>query len=254
MSFEAALVVATFIIFTAVFFILVRVNKGRMQQKEEDLRKAATLRGWTFEKKTEGGYCIYHYTGTSEGVAWEAESAVFVAGGNNRRKRRHIARWHGKWSPGVTAPIVAIGVPKGKEGFATSVAQGDGFFARLAVKAAGFAFDKAIDVYFGDAIGKEIDAGTLRRVESPAVPGFIVMAGNVDEGSRILTEGLQRALVEASNTPGNVLAETDRPYLLVRPQGLSLARMDQFRDVAEIEQFIKAGLGLTGAFRFGRRG
>lgn len=252
MSFEASLFVAFFIISTAVVLVLVRVTKGRIQAKEDELRKAAMLRGWTFEKTTERGYRIYRYTGTTDGVAWEAESAVLVAGGNSRHKRRHIARWHGKWSPGVTAPIVGLGVPKGKEVFATSVAQGDGFFARLAVKAAGFAFDKAIDVYFGEHIGKEIDAGALRRVESAAVPGFIVMAGNVDEASRILAEGLQRALVDASHTPGNVLADTDRPYVLVRPQGISLARMEQLRDVAEIDQFIKAGIGLARSFRFGR--
>ncbi len=117
MSFQAALIIASFVIFVAVFFVLARLTKGRIQEKEEDLRKAAMLRGWTFEKKTERGYRIYRYTGTTEGVAWEAESAMLVAGGNHHRRRRHIARWHGKWSPGVTAPIVGLGVPKGKEVF-----------------------------------------------------------------------------------------------------------------------------------------
>jgi hypothetical protein len=252
MSFDASMFVAVLIIFSAVFFVLTRAAKGRIEAKEEELRKAATMRGWTFATSLEHGYRIYRYTGTTQGVAWEAESARLVAGGNSRRQRRHIARWHGKWAPGVTAPIVGIGVPKGKEVFNTSFAQGDGFFARLAVKAAGFAFDKAIDVYFGEQIGKEIDAGALRRVEHPTVPGFIVMAGNLDEASRILSEGLQRALLDASSEPGNVLAETDRPYVLVRPKGISLARMEQFRNISELEQFIKAGVGLTRSFRFGR--
>jgi hypothetical protein len=252
MSFQAALIVASFVIFVAVFFVLSRLSKGRIQQKEEDLRKAATVRGWTFDKKHDRGYRIYRFSGTTEGVAWEAESLQLVAGGNRHQRRRHIARWHGRWNPGVNAPIVALGVPKGKELTGAGVAQGDGFFARMAVKAAGFAFDKAIDVYFGHEIGEQIDAGQLRRVEHPAVPGFIVMAGNVDEASRILSEGLQRALVDASNAPGNVLAETDRPYVLVRAQGISLARMEQFRDMPELDQFIKAGIGLTRSFRFGR--
>lgn len=254
MSFEASLFVAVFIILSAVFFVLVKVSKGRMQAKEDELHKAATLRGWTFAKTMERGYRIYRYTGTTEGVAWEAESARRMSGGNSRHKRRQIARWHGKWSPGVTAPIVALGVPKGKEKMGAGVAQGDGMFARMAVKAAGFVFDKALDVYFGHEIGAEIDAGDLRRVEQPAVPGFIVMAGNVDEASRILSEGLHRALVDASNDAANVLSETDRPYVLVRPKGISLARMEQFRDVTEIDQFIRAGIGLARAFRFGRPG
>jgi hypothetical protein len=33
---------------------------------------------------------------------------------------------------------------------------------------------------------------------------------------------------------------------------ISLARMEQIRQIDELEQFIKAGVGLTRAFRFGR--
>ena len=226
MSFEASLFGAFVIVSIAVILVLVRVTKGRIEAKEEELRKAALLRGWTFEEKTERGYRIYRFTGTTEGVAWEAESARPVAGDKHDQPRRPVAKWHGKWSPGVTAPIVGIGVPKGKEGSTTPVAQMHGFFVRLAVKASEFAFNRMLDVYFGDQIGKEIDAGALRRVESAAVPGFIVMAGNVDEASRILSEGLQRALVDASSTPGNVLAGKNRPFVLVWPQGISLARYE----------------------------
>jgi hypothetical protein len=254
MSFQAALIIAAFVIFVAVFFVLLRVIKGRSQAKEEELRKAALLRGWTFEEKTERGFRIYRYSGTTEGVAWEAESARPVAGHNHDDQPRFaVAKWHGKWSPGVTAPIVAIAVPKGKEGSTTPEAQMDGFFAGLVVKLAGLGYNRMLDAYFGDQIGKEIDAAALRRVESAAVPGFIVMAGNVDEASRILSEGLKRALVDASSTPGHVLADKNRPFVLVWPQGISLARLKQFRDIAEVERFIHAGVGLTRGFRFGRR-
>jgi hypothetical protein len=253
MSSPVAVIAAFLVFYVAVFVVLPRLTKRRIPAREDDLRTAAVLRGWTFERKTEGGYHIYRYTGTAEGVAWEAESAQPMAGYNHEgQERRNVARWHGKWSPGVTAPIVAFGVPKGKEGFTRAIAQGDGYFARLAVKIAGFAFNQALDVYFGDQIGKEIDAASLRRVESAAVPGFIIMAGDVDEASRILSEGLQRALVEASSTPGHLLAEKDRPFVLVWQQGISLARMRQFRDVADVERFTQAGMGLTRAFRFGR--
>ena len=256
MSFEASLFVAFVIVSAAVILVLVRLAKGRNEAKEEDLRKAALLRGWTFEENTEPGYRIYRFTGTTEGVAWEAESGRPVAWDKHKhddQPRLAVAKWHGKWSPGVTAPIVAIAVPKGKEGSTSPVAQMYGFFARLWVKVAEFAFNKMLDVYFGDQIGKEIDAVALRRVESAAVPGFVVMAGNVDEASRILSEGLKRALVEASSTPGNVLAEKNRPFVLVWPQGISLARLKQFRDVEEVERFTQAGIGLTRAFRFVRR-
>jgi hypothetical protein len=252
MSSETATFLALFIIATSVIIVLTRFSKGRSQEKEEELRKSVMLRGWTFDSRLDGGYRIHRFTGTTDGVSWEAESAKLVAGGNRRERRRHMARWHGKWSPGVSAPIVGMGVPKGKEVLGTTIAGGDGFFARMAQKAAGLMFDKAIDVYFGKEIGEQIDAEELRRVENVSVPGFILMAKDVQEGSRILTEGLQRALVDATNDRNNVLADEDRPWLLVRAQGISLARMEQFRDAGELERFIKAGVGLTRSFRFGR--
>ena len=251
-SVGAALALAFFIIFTAVILVASRASKGRMQAQEDELRKAAALRGWTFNSTHERGYRIYKYSGTTNGVAWDAESAKLMAGGNKHGRRRHIGRWHAKWSPGLTAPLVAMGVPKGKEVLDFQVAQGDGFFARMAQKAVGFAFDKAIDVYFGPEIGAEVDAGTLKHVSEPSVPGFIFVAGNVDEARRILAEGLQRALHDATNSNTSVLADEDRPYLLLRPRGISLARMEEFRDVEELEQFVRAGVGLTRAFRFGR--
>jgi hypothetical protein len=251
MSSEAATLVALFIIVTAIFIVLSRLSKARLQEKEEALRKSAQLRGWTFNSKLDRGYRIYTFSGTTDGVAWEAESAKLVAGGNKRQRRRHIARWHGKWSPGVTAPIVGMGVPKGKE-MTHNIAQGDGFFARMAQKAAGYALDMGIDIYFGKEIGGQIDAHTLKHVEAPSVPGYIFMAGNPDEAKRILAEGLQRSLLDATGDKNNVLSDEDRPYLLLRPHGISLARMEQIRNVEELQQFVKAGVGLTRAFRFGR--
>ena len=252
MSFEAAIIVSVFIITTALIFVASRFTKGRMQAKEDELQRAASTRGWTFSKTHERGYRVYKFAGTTDGVAWEAESAKLMSGGNNRNRRRQVARWHGKWSPGVTAPLVAMGVPKGKEVMQFQVAQGDGFFAKMAQKAVGFAFDKALDVYFGHDIGAQVDAGTLKHVAEPSVPGFIFMAGNVDEAKRILSEGLQRALLDATNNTSNVLSENDRPSIMVQTNAVSLARMEQFRDVNELDQFIRAGVGLTRAFRFGR--
>lgn len=252
MSFEAAIIVSVFIITTAFIFVASRFTKGRMQAKEDELQRTASARGWTFSKTHDRGYRIYKFSGTTDGVAWEAESAQLMAGGNKRERRRRVARWHGKWSPGVTAPLVAMGVPKGKEVMQFQVAQGDGFFAKMAQKAVGFAFDKALDVYFGHDIGAQVDAGTLKHVAEPAVPGFIFMAGNVDEAKRILTEGLQRALLDATNNTSNVLSENDRPSIMLQTNTVSLTRMEQFRDVNELDQFIRAGVGLTRAFRFGR--
>ena len=251
MSSDAAVIVAIFIIVTTLTLLMAFVGRRRIQAKEEEMQRAAATRGWTFDKRHEDGYRIYRYRGTTDGVEWTAESARLASGGNNRRRRREVARWHGKWSPGVSAPIVALGVPKGKEQAGQGIAQGSSLAARLAVQAATFIFDKALDVYFGKEVGKQIDAGKLKRLDSAGVPGFIIMAENTDEASRVLSEGLHNALVTASNDAANVLSENDRPYVLVRPEGVSLARMEQFRDLEELEQFIQAGVSLKRAFRFG---
>ena len=252
MPFDAALLIAFFLIVASIVVVLSRLNRGKVQAREDELKRAASARGWTFCTTRERGYRIHRFSGTTDGVAWEAESAKLVAGGNQRERRRHVARWHGQWSPGVQAPFVAMGVPKGKEALSFNLAQGDGFFARMAQKAVGFAFDKAIDVYFGDAIGKQVDATTLKHVNEPSVPGFIFMAGDVDEAKRLLTEGLHHALLEATTNSANVLGNDDRPSLLLRPHGISLARMEELTDAQEVEQFVRAGVGLTRAFRFGR--
>jgi len=60
-----------------------------MQAKEDELRKSALLRGWTFDAKPDGGYRIHRFSGITDGVAWEAGSAKLVA----RRQRAH--RRHG---------------------------------------------------------------------------------------------------------------------------------------------------------------
>lgn len=252
MPFEAALFVGFFIIAAAIVVVVTRLNRGKVQAQEDELKRAASARGWTFSSTTERGYRVYKFSGITDGVPWEAESAKHVAGGNRRERRQHVSRWHGKWSPGLSAPMVAMGVPKGKEVMSFQVAQGDGFFARMAQKAVGFALDKAIDVYFGPEIGAEVDAGTLKHVNEPSVPGFIFVAANVDEAKRLLAEGLQRALQDATNSNTNVLADEDRPYVLLRPHGISLARMEEFRDIQEVELFVRSGVGLTRAFRFGR--
>jgi hypothetical protein len=252
-SFELALILAIFIIIVAIFAVGAMYGSRRQREKEEELQRAASARGWKFESVSEKGYRVHRWTGTTEGIPWTAESLRLAAGGNKRHRRRHIARWHGSWRPGINAAIAIMGVPKGKEAVATTAGDGEGFFVKLAQKAAGFAFDKAIDVYFGHGPGEQVDAATMRRVDGQNLPGFIVMAIDQDEGTRILAQGLERALVDASNDKSSVFSEEDRPWLLLQPDAIRLARMEMFRDIKELEGFIRAGVGLTHAFKFGHR-
>jgi hypothetical protein len=251
MSVEAAIILAI-VILVVTFVVVVVVAVSRQQKaKEEEMQRAASARGWNFESKTEGGYRVHRWTGATEGVSWTAESLTYRGSSKNNQKRRHISRWHGAWNPGISGAIVAIGLPKGKEDLGRTIAAGDGFFAKLAQKAAGFALDKAIDAYFGDAPGKEVDAGAMHRIEAKT-PGFVVMAANKDEGARVLHQGLEQALVTAASDSSSVLSEEKRPWILMRPHAVSLARTEPFRDVNEIEAFIRAGVGLTRTSKFGR--
>jgi hypothetical protein len=249
MSFDTALIVATFILVTTVFFGLVFISSRRRKAQEEELQRAASSRGWKFESVREHGYRIHRWTGTTEGVAWTAESLDMISGGKRRHRRRHIGRWRGAWSAGPNQPVLFMGMPKGAEVPAFSVAQGEGFLAQMAAKAAGYAFDLALDVYFGKAIGADVDATLMRRVNVD-MPGFIVMASDVAEGERFLAEGFERAMVDASNGKTSLLADDDRPWVLMRRQDLTLARMEKLRTIEEIGAFIQAGVALTRVARF----
>jgi hypothetical protein len=253
MSFELAMILAFAILIVTVVAMGAIIGSRTQAAKEDELKSAASARGWRFESKLEKGYRVHRFTGSTDGVSWVAESLRHAAGGNNRQnRRRHIARWHGAWNPGVFKPIAVMGVPKGKEMMGTAVAAGDGFFAKLAQKAAGFAFDKAIDVYFGAEIGTQVDAGKMQRVDGEKVPGFIVMAEDKDEGTRILSQGFEKAIADASKDKASVLSHDDRPWILLRPNGISLARMERYRDINEIDSFVRAGVALTRAFKFSR--
>lgn len=250
MTFSVAVVVASFILVFAVIAMSVFLGSRRREAREDELKQAASARGWQFESVTERGYRVHRWTGTSEGVAWRAESLHYTSG-NRRQRRPNIARWHGDFNPGLTSPVVCMGVPKGKELHTTQMTPSDNFFGKLAQKAVGFAFDKAIDLYFGEVLGREVDAGTMHRVETK-LPGFIVMAANKDEGARLLAQGLEQSLTAATHDPGSAFSSEDRPWILLRPHGISLARTEEFRDVNEIDSFSRAGLALTRSSKFAR--
>lgn len=253
MPFEVAIIIAIFILVTTLVVMMVLITSRRQAAKEEEMKRAASARGWKFESVRKKGYRVYRWTGSTDGVSWVAESLARSAGSNNRQeRRRHIARWQGNWSPGINGAIVAIGFPKGKEDLGKTILSVEGwFFAALAKKAAGYALDKAIDVYFGEGPGKEVDARVMHRLETKT-PGFIVVAKDKDEGSRIMSQGLEKALVDASNDKTSVLSNEDRPWLLLRPNTISLARMERFRDITEVESFVRAGVALTRTSKFGR--
>lgn len=127
----------------------------------------------------------------------------------------------------------------------------DSFLGKLAQKAVGFAFDKAIDIYFGLELGKEVDAGAMHRVATK-LPGFIVMAASKDEGARMLAQGFEQSLTSATRDPNSVFSHADRPSILLRSKGISLARTEEFRGLDDIDSFTRAGVELTRSSKFSR--
>jgi hypothetical protein len=250
MPINVAIVVATMILTTTAIVLLVVSHSRKRAAKEDDLKRAASARGWQFAARTDGGYRVHQWSGTTAGVSWRAESLDYTSR-NSRQNRPNISRWHGDWSPGINAPIVCMAVPKGKEIHGTQATPSDSFLGKLAQKAVGFAFDKAIDLYFGDVLGKEVDAGAMHRVDTN-VPGYIVMAANKDEGARIAAQGLEQSLASATNDPDSALSSANPPSILLRPKGISLARTSEFRDLNDIERFTRAGLALTRSSKFTR--
>jgi hypothetical protein len=117
----------------------------------------------------------------------------------------------------------------------------------------GFAFDKAIDVHFGKELGDQVEAETLHRVDSTKIPGYVVLAADKEEGTRVLSQGLEAALINATGDKSSLLSSDNRPWILIRPNGISLARLERIRDLDELDAFIRAGTSLTRAFTFGRR-
>lgn len=251
MPVNAAIAIATFIIATTVIATIVMLASRRRQAQEDDLKQAASTRGWQFASVSERGYRVHRWSGTTEGVAWRAESLHYTSN-NSKQHRPNLARWHGDFNPGFSAPIVCVAAPKGKEIPSFSGTQGDGVLAKLAQKAVGFAFDKLIDLYFGDALGKQVDAAALHRVDT-TLPGYVVMAMSKDEGARVLSQGLERSLRDASSDQASVFAADNRPSILLWPKGISLARTTEFRDAGDVDSFVRAGIALTRANRFAQR-
>jgi hypothetical protein len=250
MSTNAAIVIATAILPGAILVLALFIASRRRRAREDELRRVAVTRGWQFESASARGYRVHRWIGTTDGVAWRAESWHSLSR-KNRQRRPDLARWHTDFSFGIGSPIVCMAVPKGKAIAAAPAHEGDGVLAKLAQKAFGFAFDKAIDLYFGDTLGKEVDAGALHRVDSTA-PGFVVMAADKSEGARILASGLEQHLTAAASDPASALAGQQAAAILLRPHGISLARLGELDGVEDVERFTRAGVGLTRSSKFAR--
>ncbi|MEO8680038.1 MAG: hypothetical protein ABI665_13380 [Vicinamibacterales bacterium] len=243
MTYETAIVVSSIVLVATVVILIVMAASRRLAAQNEELKQQASMRGWTFEYERKGSYRIRRWRGTTDGVAWTAES-LERRGKENRRPVR-LSRWRTTASRGPAAPIVCMGHALDKAPPTFKMAMGDSVFAHLAQKVAGFAFDKAIDSYFGEEIGRDVDATALRPVPNVTIPGFILMAADPDAAARVLFQGLTNTLTTATTDPQSVFGAGDRPWVLLWKDGVSLGRTGRFAATSDIEKFARAGVTIA---------
>jgi hypothetical protein len=209
-----------------------RWARRKSQQQRDLMRAGSTARGWSCEWQIDGAHDLTRWEGKTDGVPWTAEY----------RRLRHKRK-------GQNAPVLLMGVPKGKEIPAVTLAQGDGLLASLAQKAAGFAFDKSLDLFFGAEVGQQIDARTLRAVESVVLPGLMVMAADNTAGAFWLNQTGHRSAIETLlRDPSSALSDdVDRPWVLLMGAQVRLARMAPVTKVEDLERLVRAGVALVRA-------
>lgn len=224
---------------------LSRLERARRERREEAFRSEARARGWQFEAADEGAFRVMRWRGITDHVTWTAEYRRRTRKRNQRHGSPFRFVWWADTLRGPSSPILFMGVPRGKETPAFRFAQGDGLVARLAQKAAGFSLDLSISMYFGPDAGNQVDAGALKPVEPGAPPGFVVMATDPSEGTRLLLGGWSEAMSAQTRDVQSALSDEQRPWVLLLPRRVSLARMGAIRSAADVERFARAGASLV---------
>jgi hypothetical protein len=242
------------VFFALVTLLLWMVTRSARQQREKlqaQLAADAATRDWTFDSATEGLFDLQRWSGQTDGHRWTAEYRRGRRRKGSGRTRTHRLRWWTEGFGGPSTPILLIGVPRGKELPAVQLAQGEGLLASMAQKAAGFALDQALDMHFGQELGRQIDARELRMVEEAEVPGFMVMALDVAQARFWLDQPAHRgALLAQVRDPASALSdEQDRPWVLLLGRRLALAQPVPVRSTADLQRLVGAGVALAEAFR-----
>lgn len=227
---------------------LSRWTQRQNQQRLDALRAGAAARGWSCETSKDGVFDLTRWQGQTDGVRWTAEHRRL----RHKRKgqtRTHNVRWWADGFGGPASALLLMGVPQGQETPAVTLAQGEGLLASMAQKAAGFALDKSLDTYFGEAAGQQVDARTLRMVDGAALPGFIAMAVDKNAGAFWLNQPGHRAAIEAQvrDASSALSDEVNRPWVLLLGPRVNLARMAPVISVEDLERLVRAGVALVHA-------
>ena len=247
MSFEFAVFIAFLLIVGSATFLMLKYERAKMARREDDLRREASGRGWRYQALRESHGYIQRWHGTTDFVTWTVE---FESPPNRKQSPR--LRWWTETMRGPSAPVLLMAAPAGISLPSLMTAKDGGLLSTLVQKAAGFAMDKAVDVFFGTEVGKQVDATALKPVETVTIPGFIVMAGNPNEAWQTLSSGLQQAVAQfAHDQQIEALGKHSRPSILVLPRQLMIGRQAAKVSTPDIEHLIRAGVALTRSTRVG---
>jgi hypothetical protein len=238
--------------FLAVIVLVARwawhANRRKVDALAERLRPEAALRGWQVTAEYQRNNTrVVRWTGRDSGIEWIAEDVYRRRTQGRSRQVFEVSRWrtvHGRPASGAIFLMpLAEGTPVPK------VESAEGLLSSLLVKAAFYALDKAMDVYFGEELGAQVDAGSLKRVEAvePLLDGYVVFAAHPEDAASVIRGGVSAALRDAAAGAGADMRGTKRPWILLGDHGVALGRMTPASSAAEIERLVRAGIALTRA-------
>ena len=240
------------IVFLVVILIVARVvwraNRRKVAEMAERLKPEASMRGWqvTTEYRSDNVRVI-RWSGRDFDIQWIGEDLYRKRGQRPNRQVMEVTRWQTVDRRGPSGTIFLMGMPEGTE--VPKAQEAAGFLQSLAVKAALFALDKGLDMYFGTDIGKEVDASALERIEEvePLLNGYAVFAEHAHEAAGIIRNGVDKAIAATIDAGPESMKGYRRPWILLWKRGVVIARVGPTRSAAELEPFVKAGLAITRA-------
>ena len=240
------------ITFFALIFLVARVVRRASQRKvaelAERLKPEASMRGWQVTTEYRSDHVrVIRWSGRDFDIQWIGEDLYRKRGQRPNRQVMELTRWQTVERRGPAGTIFLMGLPEGTE--VPKAQEVSGLIESLALKAALFALDKGIDLYFGADIGKDVDARELKRVEEvePLLNGYAVFAQHQHEAAQVLRNGVAAAVAQTIDAGPESMKGYRRPWILIWKRGVVIGRMGSTRTAAELEPFVKAGVAITRA-------
>ncbi|MBA4264293.1 MAG: hypothetical protein C0453_04365 [Comamonadaceae bacterium] len=234
-----------FVLTVGAMVLLARRRDHQHRLREESMRTAALARGWSFDSKSDGLQSTKRWQGTTDGTRWTLEYRHSRKTKRARHAQTHRVVWWADTFGGPSSPVLFVGVSAGQENPFHTLSTSEGVLASVARKAAGFALDKALDVHFGEEAGRQVDARLLKPVEATGLPGFMVMAADVAQAVWMLGDGWSKSLGSLVSVASGQGA--DRPWVLVLPRRVYLARSAPIRAEEDVQAMVRDGLALVTA-------